>query len=141
MESRIKAIQEKYWAGESTIEEERLLKAYYNKNRDAGAEADYFKQIQQSAKLKSPISFQVPDKKTRLPKWLAIAAVSIGIIFSVSIIRSVNQQDEFLVDDPQEAMRITRQALMTISSGMNKGNSYAEAISKFDDAKTAIKYQ
>ncbi|MEA3445939.1 MAG: hypothetical protein U9R19_14565 [Bacteroidota bacterium] len=138
MESRIKELQEKYWAGETNVEEEKILKDYFRNEESATPEANYFDYLNQTGEQKLPVEFKIPGRKISLPKWFLAAAITIGIVIGVSFIRNMQVQNEFLVEDPQKAMEITRQALMTISSGMNKGVAYADNLEKFYKAQEII---
>lgn len=138
MESRIKEIQEKYWAGESTVEEEKNLKDYFSKNNSTESEASYFKHLNKASAQKPPVEFKHPGRKFLLPKWMMAAAIAVGILGGTYLIQISQKQNEFLVDDPQKAFEITRQALMSISSAMNKGTAYVDNLQKFDDATQLI---
>ncbi|MCF8370822.1 MAG: hypothetical protein K9H64_04315 [Bacteroidales bacterium] len=138
MESRIKEIQEKYWAGETTIEEEKILKNYFSKNNSTDSEAGYFKHLKKASVLKPPVEFKHPGRKFLLPKWMMAAAIFVGIMGGAYLFQQSQKQNEFLVDDPQKAFEITRQALMSISSGMNKGTAYVDNLQKFEEATQLI---
>jgi hypothetical protein len=66
------------------------------------------------------------------------AAITIGLLAGAYLFQTYQHRNEFLVDDPQKALEITRQALITISSGMNKGTAYVDNLQKFDEAKTIV---
>lgn len=134
MESQINELQEKYWAGETSVEEEKFLKDYFSKEKATDAVAVYFNHLKKASQQKPPKKFKLPGRKFTLPKGLMAAAIAIGLLAGVYLIRVSQVKNEFLVEDPQKAMEITRQALMSISSGMNKGTAYVDNLQKFDEA-------
>ncbi len=141
MESQIRELQEKYWAGETSVEEEKALKEYFFNQKGLSAEAGYFKQLKRVAEQKPTVGFTHPGRWMRLPQWLMSAAVITGLLAGVYLINVYQNRNEFLVEDPQKAMEITRQALMKVSTGMNKGTAYVDNIKKIDQAAEMVKYK
>jgi hypothetical protein len=138
MALQIKELQEKYWDGSTTVEEEKLLKEYFRSLDSSDPEAIYFRQLLKIGQQQSSETFEIPGAGRIYKNWFAIAAVLSGILFGTWLIRDMQKSTEFLVEDPQEALEITRNALLTISNGMNKGSSYAGNIVKFEQAQEMI---
>ncbi|MBT3209945.1 MAG: hypothetical protein HN704_13695 [Bacteroidetes bacterium] len=138
MESQINELKEKYWAGLSSVAEEKILKDYFSKEKSQANEAMYFEYLQQKATQKSPYVFKQPGKRVSFPKWLMAAAISIGIISGVFLLQISKTQDKFAIEDPQQAYKITRQALLTISTKMNKAEVIADNLEKFSEAQKLI---
>ncbi len=138
MESQIRKIQQKYWDGESTVQEEKLLKEHFSKTNDSDLEAKYFEHLNQKSEIKYKQKFKHPGKTRFLPRWIMAAAIMIGILGSAYLFNINNKQNEFLVEDPQEAYEITQKALLTISAGLNKATILADNLGKFDTAKEKI---
>ena len=141
MESRIKDLQEKYWLGETSINEEQILKNHFQNKKPEGMESNYFTHLQKASTQRAPVEFTHPGKKIKMPNWIMAAAISAGLLAGAYFVKIYEDKNEFLVENPQEAMEITRQALMTISSGMNKGTAYVDNFKKIDDAKQKVKYK
>ena len=141
MESRIKGLLEKYWQGETSVEEETLIKEYFESNPDQSPEGIYFENIEAKKGNKSEKSFEHPGRKIRRI-WLSVAAaILIGLIAVPFIFNNKTTSDQFAVEDPKEALEITRASLMMISDGLNKGKTYSKELTKFNEAKTIIKKQ
>ena len=139
MESRIKELLDKYWAGETSLEEEKVIKQYFKENPSITEEGQYFRAIAANQKL--TYKGEVPGKPRIFKKqWLSVAAtVTIGVITALVAIDSSRKEDPFAVTDPKEAYEVTRQALMMISSNLNESRQYPAELNKINKAETIIK--
>ena len=141
MESRIKGLLEKYWQGETSIEEERLIKEYFKNNPNHSGEGQYFGKIKSEKHVFPHKAFEHPGRKIRRV-WLSVAAAVIILLISIPFVfNNQTQQDQFEVDNPAEALEITRASLQMVSNGLNKGKTYSNELVKFNEAKTIIKNQ
>jgi hypothetical protein len=137
MESRIEELKQKYWEGTSTLEEEAELKVYFSQNKTVGVEARYFDTLYKAKKTSAP-HFRHPGKKPKRV-WMAVAAsVMIGSMAVALLIRSSEPEDPFLVEDPQEAYEITRNAMMMMSSGLNQGTMATIELKKINKAEEIL---
>ena len=139
MESRIKELLEKYWAGETSLEEEKIIQEYFKENPSLTEEGQYFRAIAANQKL--TYKGEVPGKpKIFRKQWLSVAAtVAVGVITAIIALDNSRKDDPFAVTDPQEAYEVTRQALMMISSNLNETRQYPAELSKINKAETIIK--
>ncbi|MEP4532307.1 MAG: hypothetical protein ABJ004_04425 [Cyclobacteriaceae bacterium] len=137
MESRIKELQEKYWAGETTLAEEAELKAYFKSNPSLTAQGRYFQAVNTKAK-KPGVTFKHPRRAGWKSRWSVAAAVLVGIMTAAIVIQDSRSGDNFLVEDPKEAYEITRKALMMVSSGLNEGKTYSKEIGHINKAEQII---
>ena len=135
MASDIKKLLEKYWAGETTVQEEQLLKQHFNESHNISPAGQYFKSLNEFKELKPNLSF----KQRNYSRFTVAASIAIGIIVAVFVFRDAQSKDAFLVEDPQEALEITRNALMMVSSSLNEGGNYSLQLKKFDDTKQILK--
>ena len=141
MESRIKGLLEKYWQGETSVEEERLIKEHFNSNSGQSMEGLLFEKIKSDKSLIPQKPFEHPGRKIRRV-WLSVAAAVIILLISLPFVfNNQTQQDQFEVDNPAEALEITRASLQMVSNGLNKGKTYSNELVKFNEAKTIIKNQ
>ena len=135
----IKKILDKYWEGETSLQEEQLLKDYFNSNQVA-KELESFRPLfvyyKKEQEKTSTQSFEKLKKKPvvhrLVPTWL-VAAASIVLVLAVGTFCYLNQSNSntaiFAVDettkdtyeDPQKAYEEAKAALMLISKGLNKG--------------------
>ncbi len=139
MESRIKELLDKYWAGETSLEEEKVIKQYFKENPSITEEGQYFRAIAANKKL--TYNGEVPGKPRIFKKqWLSVAAtVTIGVFTALVALDSSRKEDPFAVTDPKEAYEVTRQALMMISSNLNESRQYPAELNKINKAETIIK--
>lgn len=139
MESQIEKLMEKYWAGETSVEEERLLKEHFRKNPSLTNEGTYFRALSKKQQLASGKRFAHPAKSRRKAQWSAAAVIVIGIMAALMVFQDAKtQQREFVVEDPQEAYEITRKALLMVSSGLNEGKTYSGELKKINKAEELI---
>lgn len=140
MDLQIEQLLEKYWNGETTIADEKLIKEYFKKNPDLSMEGQYFRKVDPSRKEIPTKVFEHPGRKRRL-SWLSAAAVLIVLMTLPFIFNNEAQQDQFAVENPTEAYEITRASLMMVSNGLNKGKTYSKKeLNKINEAKTIVTY-
>jgi len=137
MESRIKELLNKYWAGETSLQEEAELKQYFKENPSLTGEGQYFREVNQF-KSKPKVKFSHPGKKQNRARWSVAAAITVGLMAAVLVIQDARKQQEFAVEDPKEAYEITRKALLMVSSGLNQGKTYSKEITKLNEAEDLI---
>lgn len=136
MESEIELLISKYWEGETTIEEEKLIHAYFRNNPSLSPEGKYFGAISKQKK----ISFDVNWKpSSSYQKWSMAASISVGIMVAYFVFQDAKDKQPFAVEDPREALEITRNALMMVSTGLNEGKSYSLELDKLNKAKKTLK--
>ena len=124
MESQIDNLKEKYWAGKTSVEEEKMIKAFYAGSSEKDAESAYFRKLANTRKEKPPVEFKHPRQRNLFYRWYWAAAILAGIIAGTYFFAPAPEQNEFIVDNPQEAYELTRSALFAVSEGINKGNAY-----------------
>lgn len=138
MDLQIEKLLEKYWEGETSLAEEKLLKEYFKSNPGQSTEAQFFGKIVSAQSEQSAKVFGHPGKTRRLT-WLSIAAAAlIGLMTIPFIFNNETPRERFAVEDPKEAFEITRASLMMVSEGLNKGKTYSNELNKINEAKTII---
>lgn len=134
MESPIEQLIERYWKGETTLEEEKRVKLYFKSNPALSKESDYFRFL----KKEQQVTFEGKIKNRSNRAWLSAAAtIAVGLITAILVIQE-SKNDPFAIEDPKEAFEETRRALMMIGSGLNEGQSYAMEITKINEAKEGL---
>ncbi|MEJ2594303.1 MAG: hypothetical protein P8100_04085 [bacterium] len=141
MDSRIKELKEKYWAGETSPAEERELKGYFSSHASPDAEAKMFRHMDTQKKTGAGRPFTHPGRKIRTG-WFSAAAAAIILITAGIFVwqNDTKSTDQYAVKDPQEAYEITRASLIKISEGLNKGKTYTYELKKINKAKETITY-
>jgi hypothetical protein len=151
-----KALLRKYWAAESTLEEERQLKAFFrdaprDMDPELAAAAPLFRLLDLEAEKKCPHgtvgTSTVPGGSARIRRlgryweYAAVAAVVIGslwIALSGSLTRPPAVSRVEVIRDPQEAWQTTRAALEQIAANLNKGKQQMGKLSVFHQAQQAV---
>ena len=146
--SNINQLIEKYFQGETSLEEENLLRAYFHqedipqelkiyqplfglldseRTKGVGNHFDnkVFQQIGPSQKKRSPLY--------PLHRWMGAVAASLILVMSIWWLypelspepASAVNWEKYEPEDPKEAYRITKEALMKVSVELNRGATKA----------------
>jgi len=156
---RRKELIDKYWEGRTSLAEEHELKtAFSTSTPDDINEEDglYFSTLSKFGQLETDTFFddeilskiraldQPKPWQMRLRRYWQIAA-AVALLLSVSIFlakRSAPSMDDLAaVEDPREAFEITKQALLLISTELNKGATYTYALDEFNETLNKIKIE
>lgn len=140
MDSQIKGLIEKYWNGETDLNEEKQVREYFRTHDGSGLEDQFFNQLASQQQVVPEKAFRHPGQQIRFKRIIA-AAAAIIILFTVSVWMFPAKPDKFAVNDPAEAFEITKASLQMVSNGLNKGKTYSNELAKFNEAKTIIKNQ
>jgi len=138
MDLRIEKLKEKYWAGETTVTEEKELKAYLNENLSVTREGMFFVELEKQQQVKPVHAFSHPGRKKTQTWYSMAAAILILVTVGFFVFQNETKQDQFAVQDPQEALEITKASFLKISEGLNKGKTYSQELNKINEAKEII---
>ena len=128
---RIDHLLEKYWQTETTVEEERELKAYFAQHPETGgATAGYFLFLENEARTDAPDLGSVKEAVVVKPLWkryLSIAASILLICVAIFSLQKISRDDQISVqhaniheiEDPDEAYEQAKQALLLVASKMH----------------------
>lgn len=135
MGSQIDKLLEKYWQGETSLEEEKVIKSHFKSNPALNSDSHYFRYLTKQKSVKYEGSNGISKKKAT---WLSAAAtITIGIITAALIFNDA-KKDPFAIEDPEMALKATREALMMISSELNQGQDHTLELTKFNKAKEEL---
>lgn len=153
---KIKLLSEKYWNGQTSLEEETELRNLIQETDDPKwqNEKEWFSYLNESASLTMKVSLPKISSKRKqvflsskhIMNGLKIAAtisiLSLAFYFFYDDISKNEEQiteitDTF--DDPQKAFEETKKALMLISSNIGKGRHEAEKLSEFSRAEQKLR--
>lgn len=149
---RIKTLLDKYYQGETTLEEERLLKEYFSKNSPSDIDlADkYLVDFFLASKTQIPVDLNEQldnlienewERETKLRfstilKWAgtvaAVLIVALGILYYQNREKPVVLADSY--QDPQEAYEETKKVLLFISNKMNSKTASLKHLSEIDNS-------
>ena len=124
---------EKYWAGTSTLEEEKILKSHWKNNPSSSHPEHAIFEFFEGEKLKnSQREFKTPAVVTNqgqsrgivhFRKYVFSIAASLILLMGVMwTISNYNQSssNEIVVDDPETALQITKEAFALLNGKMDK---------------------
>lgn len=135
MGSQIDKLLEKYWNGETSLEEERMIKDHFRKNPALSSESHYFRYLSKQKQ----VTFQGKKPVNHRRTWLSVAAtISIGLLTAVLVFNDA-KKDPFAIDDPEKALRATKEALLMIGSELNEGQKHTLELQKFNKAEEELK--
>jgi hypothetical protein len=142
--NKIETLLEKYFEGQTSIDEERELGAYFSSSDVAQHLKQYqnlFNYFSTSRSEESQKEFKIKTKKTKM-FWLSVAAsasILIGtgaIIYSNTTNNASNDLGTF--DNPEVAFKETQKALQLLSKNVNVGIESVSYINEFQDSKNLI---
>ena len=143
---RIEILIEKYFEGETSIAEEKELKAYFSSS-DVAQHLEQYKPVfgyfsqAQHEQFTASIPLKSGKKQKRLA-WLSVAAsvvVMLGIgFFAYQNTSEPNQENLGVIDDPEIAFRETQKALALISKHVNTGIESVNYLSEYQQSKNKI---
>ncbi|MEM9676373.1 MAG: hypothetical protein AAF992_27525 [Bacteroidota bacterium] len=166
MEStNIRELVEKYWEGNTTLEEEAQLRDYFNREEapaDLKKEAALFRYYQSHTQFRT-LDEQFDDtltqrieRKEAKQRWLTfrpvlrIAAIIVLVVLAAVLFKaewnspatetgSVAVEDTY--EDPRLAYEQTKEALLLVSSLMNEGTQHMVNLENFSEAQETVKTQ
>ncbi len=150
---RIETLLEKYWSGETTLQEEYEVKAYlkeYGLPTGTDEESSYFQLLSayEQRELSSDFDAQVLTKighakgRYRLPSALkaaAGAAILIAACFFIYRYDTSRQLRLAELREAREAFELTKKALFLVSSELNRGANFTKELEEFDLTVEKIK--
>jgi hypothetical protein len=158
--NNIRKLLDKYWEGESSLQEETQLREFFTgtdvpedlktyqplfqffqMEQDKNLNGDFDQRLIQELK-----SSEKPTAKVRrLPYYLMRVAAAGLLLFSIYFVNEQWNQDSYEAAaseemTPEEAYAQTKQALLLVSAKMNKGTDVAnDGMSKMNKATHVIK--
>ena len=143
---RIEILIEKYFEGETSIAEEKELKAYFSSS-DVAQHLEQYKPVfgYFSQAKQEQFTASIPLKSGRKQKrlaWLSVAAsvvVMLGIgFFAYQNTSDPNQENLGVIDDPEIAFKETQKALALISKHVNTGIESVNYLGEYQQSKNKI---
>ena len=140
----VEQLLEKYFQGETTIAEEKQLKAYFSSNDVAPHLAKYqalfgYFETQKETQFEQKLPLQ-PRKQNNV-KWIGIAA-SFVVLFGLATFyyypSEPKQEDLGTYDNPEEAFIATQKALQMVSEQVNIGMESVVYLEEYEKTKKTI---
>jgi hypothetical protein len=160
--NKISELLEKYWEGETSLEEEEMLRSFYaTEHKELPADLleaqSLFRYFHTEANLELP---ELPEMETVIAQlspvvkqkpwdhWMKYAAVfliAIGLGYAGRQYQEKQRRMDVVLaqrdtyDDPQKAFAATQKALRLLAKNLNKGTSQVQKLSYFNEATERIK--
>jgi hypothetical protein len=147
-----KQLLDKYWEAETSNEEELALKS--SSEQLDSPEKEYFEMLNKldaeilDASFDKEVMQKITAPKQTSSTWVVyrnnyklIAATIVLVMVSGLLIFNFQKEKTAplaMEDDPKKAFEMTKQALMMISSRLNKGTDYTNELVKFEQTKSKI---
>ena len=133
MAERIEYLLDKYWAGESSLEEEKELKTLLKNSDLYSVEKEFFGDLDQ-LKEEEPV-LKNPSSGSFGSQWLKIAAVFALFLAMTAVVFQYQMYQE----RQEEALAYAQvmEAFSLINHNMQKGTSQLEAMEEFRHLNTA----
>lgn len=145
MES-IETLLDKYWKGETSLEEEERIKNYFgNKSGNSRSSetlkndlTPYFGEIERRSEMS--YKGKVPGFKISFSRnWISLAAtVIIGIMAGFLTLQQNVTKDPYLVEDPEKALQIMKSTFQMISNNLDEGKKYSSEINKINKTRQIL---
>jgi len=142
---RIEILIEKYFEGETSIAEEKELKAYFSSS-DVAQHLEQYKPVfgyfSQAKQEQFTASIPLKSKRRKIVAWLSVAAsvvVMLGIgFFAYQNTSEPTQENLGVIDDPEIAFKETQKALALISKHVNTGIESVNYLGEYQQSKNKI---
>jgi len=135
---KIKQKLEKYFEGQTSLQEEKELKHYFSSQNVAPELLPYRSAFAYFSQEKTTLSSKkfVLYQKLSFKKWLSISA-SVVVLLSIGFFM---QQSEDLgtFDDPEIAFIETQKSLHLIAENLNKGKEKVYLLQEYENTKNKI---
>ena len=158
MDSRIEELLDKYWKCETSLEEEKELRSFFNKNevpdefKETSLLFRYFedqkKQTVNEARFDKRVKAKTSEEKRGkvVKMFFTSTKIAAGVVVLIAASYLVREEirksyPEEIVDtysDPQLAFEETKKALMMISKTFGKAKEEAGKIKVFNEAENLI---
>nr|MBI1230265.1 hypothetical protein [Cytophagales bacterium] len=123
MNNELAELLEKYWNGETSLEEEAKLRARIKKSHPDSTLADFFSGIEQLGKLEPTLVAKPKTNAVRAVSLWRAAAVFIGLAMFGGVINAKYQKKA-----QEDAYYQVMEAFSLIQTNMEKGTSELEVI-------------
>ncbi|MFY0255596.1 hypothetical protein ACDQ55_16760 [Chitinophaga sp. 30R24] len=155
--NRIYALLEKYWEGDTSLEEEDALREFFRvlppdlpaALQEAAPLFQYFGQEAAKVWELPAMAPATPGKVVKLSPWhhwmkyAAVLLTAVGIVYALKqqdrrqqeVAQMMQQQN---MNDPQKAFDETKKALQLLAKNLNKGTTGMQKLSYFNDAAALV---
>jgi len=144
MESKqVEQLLEKYFEGQTSIAEEKQLKAYFSSEEVALHLVSYqsmFVNFQKQKEEQFTKALPLQPRKHNTVKWIGIAASFVVLFGVMQFYFSEHSKEEDLgtFKNPEEAFVATQKALEMVSNNVNQGVESVAILKEYEKTKKTI---
>lgn len=136
MNNKMNELLEKYWQGETSLDEEKFIRTYFREGKVQPEHEKYkalFLFYEEERKIEQPVTERKLENVSRRKgnSWMRIAAILVTVIALGTVIvwnlvekqpfQGNDQWAKHEVQDPDEARQLAEEALVFLSVKLNKG--------------------
>lgn len=141
--AKIEQLLNKYLEGNTSIAEEKELKAYFSSNNVALHLQPYksmFGYFKNQKEVQFTKTLPLQPRKRNVVKWIGVAA-SFVVLFGTAFFymnSNVSNEDLGTYDDPEVAFIETQKALEMLSKNVNQGVEGVALLNEYNQSKETI---
>ena len=141
--AKIEQLLNKYLEGNTSIAEERELKAYFSSDNVASHLHPYksmFGYFKNQEEVQFTKTLPLQPRKRNVVKWIGVAA-SFVVLFGTALFymnSNVSNEDLGTYDDPEVALIETQKALELLSENVNHGVESVALLNEYNQSKKTI---
>ncbi len=138
---QIEILLNKYLEGQTSLAEEKELKAYFSSQEVAPHLESYkslFGYYNQEKAEQYTATVTLPPRKRNYKKWLSVAATVSLLFTALFFFTQKNNEDLGTFSSPEEAFVETQKALQMVAVEVNKGKEGIKRINEFEKTKKTI---
>jgi len=141
--NNIEQLLEKYFEGETSIDEEQALKDYYSSENVAPHLEMHKPLFGYFSVAKNDVSNKTTSLQTKKRFRLVGIGIAASLLFAVGIVTfwdkpSAKQEELGSFEDPEIAFRETQKALAMLSENVNVGIQSLEYVNEYEKTKKTI---
>ena len=138
----IEQVVERYFEGDTTLQEEQQLRSYFTGGQVAPHLEEYVVLFSAFAKAKTTTydaPIELPKPKARPVSWMRVAAVAAVVIISFSIFSKPNPVvGGTYKDNPDLAIQKTKETFGIVSQMLSKGTAQLGVVREFNNVTSSI---
>lgn len=138
----IEILIDKYLEGNSSIAEEKKLKAYFSSNEVAEHLVQYkplFGYFEKQKEQQFTKALPLQPRKQINVKWISVAAAVVVLFGTMYFYIDANQSEDLgTYSDPEEAYVETQKALEMLSKEVNQGVESVAILNEYEKTKKTI---